>query len=340
MMGRRLGWVALVCAVALALRLWATTTLPMDYDEPITLEAAQAYGLAWAPGGASLGAVTVNREHPGLVKAVYGLGLAVGGRALSRAEQLGVCRAISAVLGTALVGGVAWIHPGMGFLLAIHPLHIKYSAQASLETLPGMLTALAAVLWFFGRRKRGRWWAWALVGAAAAGKYPYGVLGGVLLASGVGEAIRNRKVPRLLWGGPMLMVAVFLLANPQCWGDPFGELWRSVGFHPAYAAGLQESGMSKPPWAVFSHLAAPLAWRWHPAQPWIPVEPVAVVLGLWGFARGWKLPRVRFFGVWALCGLVVLLAWPTRWPHHVMLVLPALFLGSGYGHRTSRGGKE
>ena len=340
MMDRRLGWVVLVCAVALFSRLWATTTLPMDYDEPITLEAAQAYGLAWAPGGPSLGSVTVNREHPGLAKAVYGMGLAVGGPSLSRAEQLGVCRAISAVLGTALVGGVAWIHPGVGLLLAIHPLHIKYSAQASLETLPGLLAALAAVLWLFGRRKGSRWWAWALVGAAAAAKYPYGVLGVVLVGSEVGQAIRNRTVSRQLWAGPMLMLGVFLLANPQCWGDPVGELWRSIGFHSGYAAGLQEAGRSKPPWAVFSHLAAPLAWKWHPAQPWIPVEPVALALCLWGWARGWRRPQVRFFAAWGICGLAVLLAWPTRWPHHVMLVLPALFLGSGYGHRLSTSGKE
>jgi hypothetical protein len=340
MIHRRLVWVALVCAVALSLRLWASTTLPMDYDEPITLEAAQAYGLAWAPGGASLGAVTVNREHPALVKALYGAGLAVGGPSLSRAEQLGVCRAISAVLGTALVGGVSWVHPGMGFLLAIHPLHIKYSAQASLETLPGLLSALAGCLWLFGRRKGARWWAWALVGAAAAGKYPYGVLGLVLVGSEVGQAIRNRKGTWHLWAGPVIMVGVFLVANPACWGNPLGELWRSISFHPGYAAGLQESGMSRPPWAVFSHLAAPLAWKWHPAQPWLPVEPVALAFCLWGLARGRKLPRVRFFAAWGICGLAVLLAWPTRWPHHVMLVLPALFLGSGYGHRLSASGKE
>jgi hypothetical protein len=340
MRNRRLGWAVLVCAVALLARLWAATTLPMDYDEPITLEAAQAYGAAWAPGGDTLRGVSVNREHPALVKAVYGLGLAAGGPTLSRAEQLGVCRAISAVFGSALVGGVAWIHPGMGFLLAIHPLHIKYSAQASLETLPGLLAALAALLWLFGRRKGARWWAWALVGAAAAGKYPYGVLGLVFVGSEVGEAIRTRTVPRQLWAGPVIMMGVFLLANPSCWGDPLGELWRSVSFHPAYAAGLQESGLSKPPWTVFSNLAAPLAWRWHPAQPWLPVEPMGVIFGLWGFARGWKLPQVRFIAIWGICGLGVLLAWPTRWPHHVMLVLPALFLGSGYGHRLVSGGKE
>jgi hypothetical protein len=337
---RRLGWVAVVCAVALSLRLWAAATLPMDFDEPITLEAAQAYGVGWAPGGVPLGTVTTNREHPGLVKALYGLGLAVAGPGLSRAEQLGVCRVLSAVLGTGLVAGVAWVHPGMGFLLAIHPLHIKYSAQATLETLPGLLTALAALLWVLGRNDLARWWAWGLVGAAAAGKYPYGVLGLVLVGSVVGKAIRNRKVLREVWVGPAIMVGVFLLANPQCWGDPMGELWRSVGFHPGYAAGLQESGLSRPPWAVLSHLAAPLAWKWHPAQPWLPVEPVALALCLWGLVRGWNLPRVRFFAAWAIFGLALLLAWPTRWPHHVMLVLPALFLGSGYGHRLSASGKE
>jgi len=308
----------------------------MDFDEPVTLEAAQVYGAAWAPGGDPLGPVAVNREHPGLVKAVYGLGLALGGPSLSRAEKLGVCRAISAVLGTALVGGVAWVHPGMGLLLAIHPLHIKYSAQASLETLPGLLAALGAVGWCLGRKK----WAWALAGAAAACKYPYGVLGMVLVGIEVAGAVRTRKVTRQLWGGVGLMVGVFLAANPQCWGDPVGELWRSVGFHPAYAAGLQDAGLSRSPWAVFSHLAAPLAWTWHPDQPWLPVEPVAVVVAVWGFLRGWEQPRVRFLAAWGLCGLAVLLAWPTRWPHHVMLVLPPLFLGSGYGHRLYSRGKE
>jgi 4-amino-4-deoxy-L-arabinose transferase-like glycosyltransferase len=51
-----------------------------------------------------------------------------------------------------------------------------------------------------------------------------------------------------------------------------------------------------------------------------------------GFPRAWR--RHSVFAVWALVGVVFLLSWSTKWPHYLLLVLPALAVCAGEAPAT------
>ncbi|MGD8904051.1 MAG: hypothetical protein PVI67_10840, partial [Anaerolineae bacterium] len=71
---RRWGILIFIVLLAVLLRAWAVMRLPIDFDEPTYLEAA--FGYADAIRSGDWNAVidyAGNREHPALVKVLYGL---------------------------------------------------------------------------------------------------------------------------------------------------------------------------------------------------------------------------------------------------------------------------
>ena len=121
-------WVALIAA--LLVRIPAITTLPIDWDEPIYMEAAQSMNRALYRGDwASLLHPGLNPEHPGLVKTIYALGFSLFGPEPSLVERLVIVRGASLLAGLGLILLIARMHPLAGFAIALHTLHAKYSCQ-------------------------------------------------------------------------------------------------------------------------------------------------------------------------------------------------------------------
>ncbi|MFN2226915.1 MAG: transcriptional regulator, partial [Anaerolineae bacterium] len=143
---RRWSFLAAIVLLALLLRAWAVMRLPLDFDEPTYLEAASDYAAALRAGDwRAIVDYEGNREHPALVKLLYGLVvLALGEEGGTLVAGL-VCRALSAILGTLAVLVLALFDPLAGGLLAVHTLAVKYTSQVYLEALPH-LASLAAVL--------------------------------------------------------------------------------------------------------------------------------------------------------------------------------------------------
>jgi len=328
-----------VGVLALVVRVQAATVLPIDHDEPVTLEASMAYAAAWrGEEETSLSGVEVNLEHPGLLKALYGLAMSPLGAERTRIQHLAVGRALSVVFGVAFVVLVARLHLGVGLLLAIHGLHAKYSAEMYLETGAGLAAALGVLFWFRARELPGRWsWLSALCfGVAAASKYVHAIPALVVF----GDLLWISRIRRRPRAEPLLFAAVcigaFFLLNPQVWQHPLDSLVASLSFHPGYAEELQAAGLSRSPWAYWQHLGYPLVQTWHPGMWTLPVEPILALGGLWAFWRGAgrRDPEIRLVGLWFLCVTVFLLAWPTRWPHHAMGALSPLALGLALELRT------
>jgi hypothetical protein len=238
----------------------------------------------------------------------------------------------SAVFGIAQVAVAAAIHPIAGLLLAVESYHAKYTSQAYLEAIPGLLFVLALLLFERGTRAadgsprlpadlRLVAAAFALLGVAAAGKYPYGAVGLLALAPLTIAAIPRRPLVWLALAGASLLA--FISFDPYLWPDPIGRLTDTIGFHFAYGQSEKVTSAGLPWYQQIVALLVAQPTRWHPGvfplgQVTVAILPLALI-GAPIAAR-----RRPVWAFTALVGLAFLLVWPTKWPQYLLLVLVPL----------------
>ncbi len=260
---RRAGILLAIVLLAALLRGWAVLRLPVDYDEPVYLEAGADYAAAMrAADWNGIVDYPGTREHPALVKLLYGLtALAVGPDA-EYAVDLYAARGLSALLGTLAVLLLAWVSPVAGAFLAVHTLAVKYTSQVYLEALP-LLASLGAVLAFSRSTGRDRWfWLSALaLGVTAASKYTYVPIALVILYLALWE--KRIRWHRLLAYGA-LTVGVFWLLNPTLWHDPVSRLLDSILYHARYSQGPVVQLAAYPWYKPLEWLSRSGPSTWHP----------------------------------------------------------------------------
>jgi hypothetical protein len=307
-------WVAL--AAALLVRIPAITSLPVDWDEPIYMDAALAMS-----DGVRVGDWTavldpaLNREHPGLVKCLYGLGFLGLGPDPDLVERLSVVRGLSLIAGLGMVVLAVQIHPAAGIAVAIHTLHAKYTCEGYLDAWPALWMAMAMIV---GWRRRTSFTPRDLVlvglcwGAAIAGKWIHGLPGVVLLFVISG------------WRSRVGLIAVALLSawmlDPTMWLDPIDRSIQMVQFHQSYSATVPDSG-ALTPWIT---LAGGGPAVWHPKIFPVSVDGALLVFGLLGLGAGIRSSWGRFLAAWFVIPMAVLMIWGTRWPQHLMVLLMPL----------------
>ena len=271
----RLRWVLVAVLAALFVRVPAVTTLPMDSDEPIYLEASAEMAQSLREGDwTGLGTTSLNPEHPGLVKLLFGIGQVLQGSDPDLVERLAVARSMSMAASLATVALVAWFHPVAGLALATHTLHSKYGVQAYLDGLPLLWMSLAMLL---GWRHRGNpsgriiLLAGACWGAALAGKWLHGLPGLALLW----------VLPT--WRARCRMMVVVLtsmwILDPTMGASPISRVVAMIGAHQDYAIGLSTTTSGLDP-LIF--LASGLPSQWHPEIFPVSVDWVWFGLGLMG----------------------------------------------------------
>lgn len=349
--------IVVVAVVASWQRARAVERLQPDYDEMTYLHAAYRYAERMAPGRwGEITAVTENEEHPPLVKLAYAAALKATGAPEPDLEKIeayqpmpdaarpafAAGRWTSAVPGVAQVAIATAVHPIAGLLLALEPRHAKYTSQAYLEGIPGLCFLLA--LFGFERATRGAGGArradpraglavlaFALLGAAAAGKYTYGAVGALALGPLAILAFPRRP---LLWaalvGASML---AFLALDPYLWPDPIGRIAASVGFHFRYgqSAEVAKAGLPFYYQAMWLLEASP-AIALDDALPFGVVSLALLPLAALGAPLA---ARRRPVWAWvALVGSVFLLVWPVKWPQYLLVVLPALAVCAAHAPAT------
>jgi len=154
----RIALVLVAIALATWQRAYAVAALPPDFDERPYLHAAFRYAERMSAGRwAEIADLDENREHPPLVKLAFGAAIEAAGspepdwKRLRFGEPLPdaarpafeVGRWTSAVPGIGQVAVAAAVHPLAGLLLAVEGYHAKYTSQAYLDAIPGLLFALA-----------------------------------------------------------------------------------------------------------------------------------------------------------------------------------------------------
>jgi hypothetical protein len=348
----------LAVAAAAWVRVAAVQQLPADFDEFAYLQAGFRYAERMAPGRWSeIPAVTDNGEHPALVKLAYGVVLRQTGAAEPEWDRVPVGkppppfaepafrgpRILSAVAGVLQVLLEALASPLGALWLAFDTYHAKYTAQAYLEGVPGLLAILAVLLFERALRRREPeglvpapptlsplplLLAALVLGLATAGKYPYGLVLGLAFLPFLVQ--RGRDRPWLLASAGALVLLAFFAADPHLWPDPVDRLWNSAASHFQYAQADQVKKSALPWWYQLHYLTRSAPARWHPGVfplAWLDLLllPVAA-LGVPSAAR-----HRPVWLAWAIVGLLVLLAWPTKWPQYTLLVRPPLTVLAALG---------
>ncbi len=341
--------VVVVVLVAAALRTVAAIRLPTDYDEPVYFNSAEAYASVMRAGNlVAIPDADPNVEHPPLFKLLYGVLLAQSPPApeapvepamvtapgtLARLREMRLLSAAFGVLNVLVVGAVS---PLAGLFLAAHTYHIKYTAQAFLESLP-LLTSTISVLAYMKSGRRANGWlalSAAALGLTAASKYTFALVGVAVVLDWLREALFGerregasvtRQIGLLMaWG--VASVLVFLAANPALWPAPLARLGASLSMlvGRAESAHAQSFGYGVPEllWWLFTPITVPGAI-------FTPFDTIPMVLSLVGLPRTWKTRPV--IATWWAVGLALLLLWTVRLPHYTLVMTVPVTLCAAAG---------
>lgn len=325
--------ILIVLIIAIGTHALAVVNLPQDFDEPIYTEIAVDYARALERG--DFDAIiddTSNREHPALVKLVYGVSIYANGAAHNYPAALRTGRVVSAVFGVIGTVILAQLDPFAGGLMAIHGLVVKYSSQAYLEAIPLAFMILAVFAFLKTNREKLNGWFWLSafsVGAVTAGKFTYIPVLVIVLAY---LAFIEKKIPfRWMVGFGILAFAAFFLLNVTLWHDPFNRIVEALTFHANYQQGAHVAEVGFPWYQPFIWLFVSTPGDWHGGIFLYEIDPFIAFFAFAGIAREWK--ERRWLVVWLVSGLLFLLAWGTKWPQYVLTIVPALCLMSAESAR-------
>jgi len=354
----RLVAAAVAVAVAIATRRVAVRDLPPDFDEFAYLPAAAWYAERMEPGRwHEIPDEPENAEHPPMVKLLYAWRLKHSGAPQPDWEAVKPgrpmpeqarpafqqTRTLSAVAGVLQVLVLALAAPVGGLWLALDTYHVKYTSQAYIEALPGLLAMLAIFLFERSLRRRAPQGllpevtapspvpllgSAVLLGLATAGKYPYGLVVGLTMAPFLLARARGR--PGLLVAFAALALGTFVAADPALWPDPLGRAWSTVAFHVGFAGTDHVKNSGYPWWQPLAWLSVPYPARWHRGVflvPWLDHALLAAAVLSAGVA--WRARPV--WVVWGGVGLAFLLLWPTKWPQYTLLLRAPLCGCAGLG---------
>lgn len=307
------------------LRFHAADVTPGEWDEDDYMAPAGEMYKALHGGEQKIQDVELTYEHPTLIKLMYALTidgdeidqfpttLVRGERAHVPENSLKHARWQSAIAGTLTVLALAIFSPLAGLLLAVQVMHLHYTSVAYLEALPVLFTTLCGI--FYQLPWRWTFWASAVCfGVAVAGKYPYAILGVLLLMHAL--YMRQHQIYKLVaWG--LLALAVFFVLNPYLWPDPLGRLEKQLSYHQDYASD-HESQPLKP----LDQLINPYYFMHDTDEEYITpriLEVVMFFLALGGLPLLFRAKSV--WGWWLLGGIVFLMVWPTQWVQHNMVII-------------------
>lgn len=318
--------IIIVLIITLATHALAVANLPQDFDEPIYTEVAVEYARALERGdfNAIIDYPEV-REHPALVKLVYGIMIYANGSENNYSESLQTGRVVSAIFGVLGTLIVALIDPFAGGLMAIHALVVKYTSQAYLEAIPLAFMILSVYTFLKTDRKKRDAWFWLsafALGAVTAGKFTYTPVLVVVLAY---LAFIEKKIPfRWMVGFGALAVAAFFLLNVTLWRDPFNRIMEALTYHANYQHGELVTDVGFPWYQPFIWLFVSTPGDWHGGIFLYDMDPFIAAFAFAGISREWR--ERRWLVVWLIAGIIFLLLWGTKWPQYVLTIVPALCL--------------
>jgi hypothetical protein len=257
-------------------------------------------------------------------------------------------RYTSAALGTLASLAVAIINPLAGLFFATQSLNVISTSVVGLEALP-LLTSFLAGIFYLSWVKRisqeapqKNAFAWLVcsgvaLGMTAASKYTYCVVG---LAIAIHFILTSASQPRLrryyphlaAWAG--IALVAFFIFDPYLWPHPVERLRKSLLFHASYSQSSNVTEDKLPFWQPLFWLGTPYVrvYQMYRHRFILAPDQLIALLALIGLPGLWK--RERFYFIWLASGLVLLLAWPTKWPQYTLIVMVPLCVSAAKGAGT------
>jgi hypothetical protein len=308
-----------VCTHALAV-----ANLPQDFDEPVYVGVAVDYARFMERG--DLNAIIDYpgvREHPALVKLVYGVSIYARGIADNYSASLETSRIVSAVFGVMVTILVALFDPFAGGLMGIHALVVKYSSQAYLEAIPLAFTTFSVLAFLKADKEKYDAWFWCsavALGVSTAGKFTYTPVLVIVLAY---LAFFEKKIPfRWMVAFGILATAAFFALNVTLWHQPLERLMEALEYHASYQRGAHVAEVNYPWYQPFQWIFTDTPGDWHGGIFLYDIDPFIAAFAFAGIPREWK--ERRWLVVWLVTGLIFLLLWGTKWPQYVLTIVPAI----------------
>jgi len=336
--------ILLIVGAGFLLRFDLHQTSPPNYDEDNYLSAAASFRTIWQQGDwDALSNVTNNEEHPPLVKILYSFSLddadirnipieseiRPGSRNNLPQKSLHASRLQSVIFGTFTILITSFINPLAGAFLAVQSIHVNFTSLAYLDALPTFASAVLAWGYTSSLAPANRHWfgiSGAALGVAVAAKYPFALIGVILVAHALYYQTKTWR-ELLLWG--IMAACVFYLLNPYIWADPIGRTSHQLQFHQSYAQNIQDQVpiVTRP----FTQLISPQDHL--PDAIYAPIWNISdglifilALLGMWMLMR-----KQSFYGWWMLGGLLFLMMWNTQWIQHKMMILVPYTISAAYG---------
>lgn len=271
-------------------------------------------------------------------------------------------RYTSVVLGTIASMLIAAFDPLAGFFFATQSLVAISTSVVGLEALPLLTSFLSGVFYLRWSKQSTQnekppkttpaWLAFSAIalGMTAASKYTYSIVGMSVLLHYAITCFREPKLQRLfpqILAWAVISLLAFFVFDPYLWPDPLSRLRNSVLFHVGYTQSTTVSAAGFPFWQ-------PLVWLSTPFYSLYPIyqgkiifslDRLISIFALAGLAGLWRkedyqdnptrLEGSNFYFIWLVIGLVVLLAWPTKWPQYVLIIMVPLCFSASRGAQTA-----
>ena len=318
--------IVIVLVITVTTHALAVANLPQDFDEPIYTEVGMDYARALERGdfNAIIDYAKV-REHPALVKLVYGISIYANGSSHNYTGALRTGRVVSSIFGVIGTIVLALIDPFAGGLMAIHALVVKYTSQAYLEAIPLAFMVLSIFAFLKTDRKKRDIWFWLsafALGAVTAGKFTYTPVLVVVLAY---LAFIEKKIP--LWRMTMygvVAIASFFILNVTLWHDPFTRIMETMKYHSNYQRSDYVTEAGYPWYQPFIWLFSNTPGDWHGGIFLYDIDPFIAAFAFAGILHEWK--ERRWLVLWLVSGVTFLLLWGTKWPQYVLTIIPPICL--------------
>ena len=358
----RLGLIIAIGLVALGMRLYFANRHVIDQDEPTYLNAALRYTNYLRSGQYTwLAWDQENYQHPVLSKILYGIVLLTQdplaemhaknfdtGMPIQSAEGKAwglAARYTSAALGTLASLAVAALNPLAGLFFATQSLNVISTSVVGLEALPLLTSFLAGVFYLSWLKRISReapkktasiWLGLSALalGMTAASKYTYCVVGLAIVLHFILESTSHPRLRKYYshlaaWAG--LTLIAFFIFDPYLWPHPVERLRKSLLFHASYSQSSNVTEEKFPFWQPFFWLGSPYyrIYQMYKHQLIFAPDRLIALLALVGLPGLWK--RERFYFIWLVSGLVLLLAWPTKWPQYALIVMIPLCVSAAQG---------
>lgn len=323
--------IAIIVLLSILLHAWSVWLLPVDYDEPIYLNAAADYARFIRQGDLqNIIDYPINSEHPPLIKLLYSIPYLLFPGMNDPGVYLLMARSISAIFGVLAIWMVTRENIWAGLLWTFQAMTLKYTSQAYLEALP-MMASLAAVFLLLKAsesNKKFLWFSAIFLGVVAASKYPYLIILVVLLFIFVQKKLTLKSM--LFYG--IIAFSTFILLNPSLWHAPIDRVQQIFQFHTAYSQSQHVQQVNYPWYQPLIFLST--TPNWHPdVFFFLTSDEIMFILAIVG--TFFELKDRKYTAIWLIFGITTLLLWPTKWPQYTLIVTPAVALIAG--HLITRG---